>query len=61
MREIDRRTRIDRRGFLRGTATALPAAAVAAAGMTITPECAWAQSAKTKAVALAEQVDYGLS
>ena len=46
MREIDRRTRIDRRGFLRGTATALPAAAVAAAGMTITPECAWAQSAK---------------
>ena len=46
MRDIDRRIRIDRRGFLRGSAAALPAAAVAAAGLTITPDCAWAQAAK---------------
>lgn len=46
MRNVDRRIRIDRRGFLRGSATALPAAAAAAAGLTITPACAWAQAAK---------------
>ena len=46
MREVDRRTKVSRRIFLRGSATAVPAAAVAAAGMTISPEAAWAQDAK---------------
>src|SRR5271163_3280110 len=46
MREIDKRTRVSRRVFIRGGATAVPAAAVAAAGVTITPEAAWAQTAK---------------
>jgi hypothetical protein len=45
MREIDRHTRVSRRVFLRSSATAVPAAAVAAAGMSITPDCAWAQGA----------------
>jgi hypothetical protein len=47
MREVDRHTRVSRRAFLRGSATAVPAAAVAAAGMTIGPEAAWAQAAKS--------------
>ena len=46
MREVDRRTKVSRRVFLRGSATAVPAAAVAAAGMSISPEAAWAQDAK---------------
>jgi len=46
MRNVDRRTKVSRRIFLRGTATAVPAAAVAAAGMDIGPEAAWAQDAK---------------
>jgi hypothetical protein len=46
MREVDRRTRVSRRVFLRGAATAAPAAAVAVAGVTITRESAWAQTAK---------------
>jgi hypothetical protein len=46
MREVDRRTKVSRRVFLRGSATAVPAAAVAAAGITISPESAWAQGAK---------------
>ncbi len=46
MRDVDRRTRVSRRVFLRGAATAAPAAAVAAAGVTITREAAWAQNAK---------------
>ena len=46
MREVDRRTKVSRRIFLRGSATAVPAAAVAAAGMSISPEAAWAQDAK---------------
>ena len=46
MRDVDRRTKVSRRIFLRGSATAVPAAAVAAAGMTISPEAAWAQDAK---------------
>jgi hypothetical protein len=46
MREVDRRTKVSRRIFLRGAATAAPAAAVAAAGVTITREAAWAQGAK---------------
>jgi hypothetical protein len=46
MRDVDRRTRVSRRIFLRGAATAAPAAAVAAAGVTITREAAWAQNAK---------------
>ncbi len=46
MREIERRVRVGRRGFLRGAATAMPAAALASAGMGITAEAAWAQAAK---------------
>ena len=46
MRDVDRRTKVSRRMFLRGSATAVPAAAVAAAGMSIGPEAAWAQDAK---------------
>ena len=45
MREVDRQTRVSRRVFLRGSATTIPAA-VAAAGMGIDPEAAWAQEAK---------------
>ena len=47
MREVDGRTKVSRRVFLRGTATAVPAAAMAAAGMSISPDAAWAQDAKT--------------
>jgi hypothetical protein len=46
MRIVDRRTKVSRRVFLQGAATAGPAAAVAAAGVTITREAAWAQGAK---------------
>lgn len=46
MREVDRRTRVSRRVFLRGAANVAPAAALAAAGVTITREAAWAQNAK---------------
>jgi hypothetical protein len=46
MRQVDRRTRVSRRVFLRGSATAVPAAAVAAAGISIGAEAAWAQEAK---------------
>jgi len=46
MREVDRRTKVSRRVFLRGSATAVPAAAVAAAGVSIGPEAVWAQEAK---------------
>ena len=47
MREVDRRTKVSRRVFLRGSATAVPAVAVAAAGMSMSPVAAWAQDAKT--------------
>jgi hypothetical protein len=47
MRQVDRRTKVSRRVFLRGSANAVPAAAIAAAGMSISPEAAWAQDAKT--------------
>ena len=46
MREVDKRTKVSRRVFLRGSATAVPAAAVAAAGISIGPQAAWAQNAK---------------
>jgi hypothetical protein len=46
MRDVDRRTQVSRRIFLRGSATAVPAAAAAAAGITVTPDAAWAQAAK---------------
>jgi hypothetical protein len=46
MREIDRRTLVSRRLFLRGSATAVPAAALAASGAAIGPAAAWAQAAK---------------
>ncbi|MBK1659801.1 gluconate 2-dehydrogenase subunit 3 family protein [Paracraurococcus ruber] len=42
MREIDKRTTVRRRVFLRGAATAPAAAAAAAAGLTIGPDAAWA-------------------
>ena len=45
MREIDRRTRVSRRVFLQGSATAVPAAGLAAAGMGISAQAAWAQGA----------------
>jgi choline dehydrogenase-like flavoprotein len=43
MRGVDRRPQFSRRIFLRGTATAVPAAA---AGLTVTARSAWAQAAK---------------
>ena len=51
MREIDRRTRVSRRVFLHGAATAGPAAALAAAGMGISAQAAWAQGVKALAPA----------
>ncbi len=45
MREIERRIQVRRRSFLRGAATAMPAAALASAGVGITAEAAWAQAA----------------
>jgi len=47
LREIDRRVQVRRRVFLRGAATAVPAVALAAAGMGISAEAAWAQGAET--------------
>ena len=38
MRQVDRRTKVSRRVFLRGSATAVPAAAAAAAGMSISAD-----------------------
>ncbi len=46
MRQLDKRTRVSRRVFLRGSATAVPTAAMAAAGIGISAEAAWAQDAK---------------
>jgi hypothetical protein len=46
MREVDGRTKLSRRGFLRSSATAVPAVAVAATGL-ISPDAAGAQNAKT--------------
>ncbi len=41
MREVDRRTKYDRRVFLRGTATAVPAVAIAtSAGLSVS-EASW--------------------
>lgn len=47
MREIDKRTQVTRRTLLRGAATAGPAAALASAGVAVTSEAAWADTAKT--------------
>lgn len=47
MRQVDGRTKVSRRVFLRNSATAVPAAAAAAAGMTISSTAGWAQDAKT--------------
>jgi hypothetical protein len=44
MRQVDGRTKVSRRVFLRGSAAAVPAAA---AGMSISATAAWAQGAKT--------------
>ena len=46
MREVDKRTSVRRRVFLRGAATAPAAAAAVAAGLTITPDAAWAADLK---------------
>ena len=46
MREIDKRTPISRRGFMRGAASAAPIAALAASGATIALDGAWAADAK---------------
>ena len=46
MREIDKRTQVRRREFLRGGAAAAPAVAVMATGARITPEAAWATDAR---------------
>src|SRR5271165_1333118 len=45
MRVIDRRKQVSRRTFLQGSATAVPAVGLAAAGMTIGAHAAWAQAA----------------
>ena len=47
MRVIDRRKQVSRRTFLQGSATAVPAVGLAAAGMTIGAHAAWAQVAAT--------------
>jgi hypothetical protein len=44
MRTVDRRTQVGRRSFMRGTAAALPAAALASVG--ISARAAWAEDAK---------------
>lgn len=46
MREIDRRTSVSRRVFLKSSATAVPAAALATAGAGISAQAAWALEAK---------------
>lgn len=46
MREVDRRSKHSRRVFLKGAATAVPVAAVAA-GVTVSIEGAWADDAST--------------
>ncbi len=46
MRDLEKRTQFSRRGFLRTTAAAVPAAAIAATGMSISATSAWAQAAK---------------
>lgn len=46
MRTIERRVQINRRNFLRGAATAVPAASLASAGLGISATASWAQTAK---------------
>lgn len=46
MREIERRSLVGRRLFLRGAATAMPALSLAAAGIGISAQAAWAQAAQ---------------
>jgi hypothetical protein len=45
MREIDRRKQVSRRVFLQGSATAVPAAGLAAAGVSVGARAAWGQAA----------------
>jgi hypothetical protein len=45
MRDVDRRASVSRRAFLRDSATVVPAAAAAAAGLTISASSTWAQAA----------------
>ena len=49
MRTVDKRTRIGRRGFLKASSTAVPAAALASAGLGVSARAAWAQGAKNLA------------
>jgi hypothetical protein len=46
MRIVDKRPRISRRGFLQAGSTAVPAAALATAGLGVSAQAAWAQGAK---------------
>jgi len=49
MRRIDRTNRLGRRGFLQAGSAAVPAVALASAGMGVTTQAAWAQKAKALA------------
>jgi hypothetical protein len=49
MREVDKRLKIGRRGFLQAGSTAVPAAALAGAGLGVSAQAAWAQNAKALA------------
>ena len=51
MRDVDKRRQVHRRVFLRGAATTPAAAAVAAAGLTIGPDAAWATDLRSLAPA----------
>jgi hypothetical protein len=49
MRTLDRRSRIGRRGFLQASSAAVPAAALATAGLGVSAQASWAQGAKALA------------
>ncbi len=49
MRTVDRRIQIGRRGFLQASSTAVPAVALATAGLGVSAQAAWAQGAKALA------------
>ncbi len=49
MREVDKRTKFSRRGFLQAGSAAVPAVALASAGLGISPQAAWAAQAKALA------------
>ncbi len=49
MRTPDRRIQLGRRGFLKASSTAVPAAALVTAGLGVSAQAAWAQQAKVLA------------